>query len=205
MSKNKNRNRISAHTKIAVLNRHDWKCVNCGTTEELELHHVVPLEIGGNDIAENIVPLCYYCHKAVTDHELLLRTAGRKHTAGGRKRTIPDNYKEILDRYVRCEYGVKDCKKLLGLSQHNHFQDNPWWKEYLKEKGIACCKNVIDLKMSKNGVKKGDAVGKIMYVNKTEEICYAQHDIVSKAEQISFNFNAGSSSRKSDEYKVNIN
>lgn len=41
------------------------KCINCGTTKNLELHHVVPLALGGNDIESNKVFLCSICHAKI--------------------------------------------------------------------------------------------------------------------------------------------
>lgn len=37
-------------------------CCNCGETEDLEYHHIVPLSLGGNDILSNYCCLCYNCH-----------------------------------------------------------------------------------------------------------------------------------------------
>ena len=31
-------------------------CCNCGETDHIEYHHIVPLALGGNDIESNIVP-----------------------------------------------------------------------------------------------------------------------------------------------------
>ncbi len=38
-------------------------CCNCGSKEELEYHHVVPISLGGKDVNSNIVCLCYPCHQ----------------------------------------------------------------------------------------------------------------------------------------------
>ena len=49
-----------------VYNRNNGCCINCGISqsiEEMEFHHVIPLSIGGNDVASNIVCLCSKCHK----------------------------------------------------------------------------------------------------------------------------------------------
>ena len=32
----------------------------------IALHHVIPRDLGGDDVADNIVPLCQLCHHAVT-------------------------------------------------------------------------------------------------------------------------------------------
>lgn len=46
------------------------KCINCGATENLELHHVVPLALGGNDIESNKVYLCIKCHNLIHNRDL---------------------------------------------------------------------------------------------------------------------------------------
>lgn len=37
-------------------------CYNCGATDGLEWHHIIPRSLGGKDIMSNLVPLCYDCH-----------------------------------------------------------------------------------------------------------------------------------------------
>lgn len=157
------RNHLTRRQKEEILHRHDNRCINCGSTEELEFHHVVPLEIGGADEVSNIVPLCYSCHKAVTHHQLIIATAGRKHKAGGRKRQIPENYKDILWRFMRCEIGMKECKELLGVSQKTHLGDNVWFREFLEENGIVKYRNNVDLKAAKSGIVDGEIIGIVRF------------------------------------------
>ena len=38
------------------------KCCNCGSEEDLQYHHIIPLSLGGNDINSNMCCLCYKCH-----------------------------------------------------------------------------------------------------------------------------------------------
>ena len=38
------------------------KCCNCGSEEDLQYHHIIPLSLGGIDINSNICCLCYHCH-----------------------------------------------------------------------------------------------------------------------------------------------
>lgn len=40
-------------------------CINCGATEELQYHHVVPISMGGNDIPSNMVCVCARCHSMI--------------------------------------------------------------------------------------------------------------------------------------------
>ena len=41
-------------------------CAKCGSTENLEFHHEIPLDMGGTTCDENIVVLCRSCHHRVT-------------------------------------------------------------------------------------------------------------------------------------------
>ena len=38
------------------------KCCNCGSEEDLQYHHIMPIAIGGKDINSNMCCLCYDCH-----------------------------------------------------------------------------------------------------------------------------------------------
>lgn len=37
-------------------------CCNCGSKEDLEYHHIIPLSLGGYDKLSNLCCLCYKCH-----------------------------------------------------------------------------------------------------------------------------------------------
>lgn len=39
------------------------RCGKCGSTDNLEFHHMIPLEFGGDSIDENEYPLCANCHR----------------------------------------------------------------------------------------------------------------------------------------------
>lgn len=39
------------------------QCFFCGTWERIELHHIVPLKSGGTNDPDNIISVCYNCHK----------------------------------------------------------------------------------------------------------------------------------------------
>jgi 5-methylcytosine-specific restriction endonuclease McrA len=48
----------------AAKRRDGYRCQVCGATENLEAHHIVPLEHGGNPLAlDNLVTLCSSCHR----------------------------------------------------------------------------------------------------------------------------------------------
>lgn len=52
------RRKLTPDEKMAI----GTKCCNCGSTEELEYHHIIPLSLGGNDVLSNYCCLCYACH-----------------------------------------------------------------------------------------------------------------------------------------------
>lgn len=154
---------ITKTRRMRLIQMHGDRCINCGSPDEIEWHHVVPLEVGGNDVDTNLVPLCYSCHKAVTHHELLLKTSGRPHGNGGRKRTIPENYKEILHDYLYGRISKTECSVRLGLSKNNKVNDASWFKEYLDELEIKRYRNNIEINAHHGFLAPGRDVGYIEY------------------------------------------
>ena len=45
------------------------QCCNCGSTEDLQYHHIVPIAVGGEDINSNMCCLCYKCHYRLHHHK----------------------------------------------------------------------------------------------------------------------------------------
>ena len=48
-----------------VLRRDGWRCQYCGAMSNLEVHHQQLLSHSGEDSEENLITLCFRCHKAV--------------------------------------------------------------------------------------------------------------------------------------------
>ncbi len=46
----------------------ETKCIICGFTSNLEVHHIIPQSKGGLDTKENTVTLCMRCHKIITSY-----------------------------------------------------------------------------------------------------------------------------------------
>ena len=93
-------------------------CVNCGNSENIEYHHIVPLINGGTNNISNIVPLCKECHYKAHDKEY---KHGNKKGNKGRKRKV--TYEEalpVLDKYFNLEIGLKEAKEILGLAPGNN-------------------------------------------------------------------------------------
>jgi HNH endonuclease len=41
------------------------KCAYCGSREDLVAHHKVPRRLGGQDLLENLEPVCRSCHPGI--------------------------------------------------------------------------------------------------------------------------------------------
>jgi len=61
-------------TRAAVRRRDGNRCVVCGATTRLEVHHVVPARLGGDDSMDNLVTVCVLHHRQA-DAQLRRREA----------------------------------------------------------------------------------------------------------------------------------
>lgn len=176
------------------------RCVSCDRTD-ITWHHVVPIEIGGADRISNIVPLCHDCHMNVhLQKSLTERMASARSSMGhfgGRKRSVPDNYKELLNDYVFCRIGKKELSKRWGVtvtSRKDPTKQVPvdmvrltgksWYRDYLKELGIEKVDNCVDFTEDKRNprtlIREGEYVGTITYKDGRVEDIY--HHELAKAE-----------------------
>lgn len=119
-------------------------CCNCGSTQNIHYHHIVPLSLGGTNKLTNIVPLCEDCHEKA--HGGMSIKAMHKNSMDGRpKKQPPDGYEEILRDYLYGYYGKKECQARLGMKPGQKLNDKWYFKEYLKKHGIKQYKNLIDI------------------------------------------------------------
>jgi hypothetical protein len=58
------RERISPLVRGIVWRRDGGQCVRCGSTEKLELGHIIPWSLGGSDSEENIQLLCQWHNRS---------------------------------------------------------------------------------------------------------------------------------------------
>lgn len=52
--------------KMEALQRDKYMCQDCGIIDRVEVHHIIPLKCDGGNELENLVSLCYDCHKHYT-------------------------------------------------------------------------------------------------------------------------------------------
>lgn len=53
-------------------------CAMCGETQNLELHHMIPIAMGGTTDKLNLVYLCKQCHRQVTNYHIRQYSEFRK-------------------------------------------------------------------------------------------------------------------------------
>lgn len=87
-----------------VCEDHNYRCANCHRTETaLEVHHVVPVRLGGSHQRSNLKPLCPACHGAVHNDEMAPTI--RWYTNGDLSNDEFDAHKRLWKR-LRDKYGV---------------------------------------------------------------------------------------------------
>jgi len=63
-----NRMVIPESLRNEVFDRDDNKCVKCGTTENLQIDHMIPFSKGGKTIKSNLQTLCKSCNLGKRDN-----------------------------------------------------------------------------------------------------------------------------------------
>jgi 5-methylcytosine-specific restriction endonuclease McrA len=48
-----------------VLERDGWRCQNCGSSRDLQIHHLKARSQLGSDLLQNLIALCSDCHRKV--------------------------------------------------------------------------------------------------------------------------------------------
>ncbi|MYD64472.1 MAG: HNH endonuclease [Chloroflexi bacterium] len=61
------RERIPDDVRAFVWERDEGRCVRCGTDEDLQFDHVIPVAKGGGNSIENVQVLCGDCNRAKSD------------------------------------------------------------------------------------------------------------------------------------------
>ena len=61
------RTRIPENVRIEVWRRDQGRCAGCGSRENLEYDHIVPVSRGGSNTARNVELLCEVCNRSKSD------------------------------------------------------------------------------------------------------------------------------------------
>lgn len=157
--------------KKGTTNEHGLCCVNCGRLESIELHHIVPLFLGGENRPSNIVPLCHSCHMAA--HHGRNMKEYRNNNYSGRPHKISyDEALPILEEYFNGNIGTKEANEKLGYSKNSHLADRPICKKYKKENDIIKFRNNIDIHIFKKCLCENKQVGYVIKKDGTHIALY---------------------------------
>lgn len=64
---------ILTHRRKRTESKHIKQCAFCGSKEDLEEHHMIPIKLGGDSDERNLVFLCHKCHLQVTQYQKQIR------------------------------------------------------------------------------------------------------------------------------------
>ena len=103
------------------------KCCNCGSEKDLQYHHIVPTELGGNDILSNMCCVCGECHHKIhfgksknIDHGYLIREGIKKSSKkSGRKHGQLDKMTNELKADIEAYLNDKNIKHIDLMRKHN--------------------------------------------------------------------------------------
>lgn len=106
---------LSKKKRSNVLNRDGNECLRCGSTTDLEVHHIIPVSRGGSDETANLATLCSDCHKDAR----LSNPQGR----GEISAYPPDDFDAWIDNKLDiCAARTKDgtpCQNPAGSCPHH--------------------------------------------------------------------------------------
>lgn len=144
---------MTSLTKIMAERNLGEVCYNCGSSEGTELHHIVPLKLGGTNNYSNIAVLCPACHKAahhgrhINDFkhnptkEEIKKIAKEKRILKQEKR-IAEGL-AFMD-YTQGKIGLKECRDRIGRPGESSLMGLKSFREFCLIHGIKSVHNNID-------------------------------------------------------------
>lgn len=156
-------------------------CANCGSTEMVEYHHIVPLAFGGTNNLSNIAPLCYACHKAAHNSRHIQHFSDHSRSNDGRPSCCDDKTAfYALDLMLAGQIGNRKCKSLMNLSKRYEPRNTAAFKKWCDARGIREFKNTLDIAISNRKIKSCCqcdpnsmlSIGYVVYADGSEEDIY---------------------------------
>jgi len=108
-------------------------CYNCGSTEDVELHHIVPLSLGGTNNITNIAVLCHKCHMASHYGRNINEYKSKKKPVQiKRKLTFKEKIETTIPDYINGKISEMECKKILGIDDGVDIRKMKFFKKYVE-------------------------------------------------------------------------
>ena len=102
-------------------------CSVCFSTGPTEIHHIIPVSLGGPDSLSNLIELCLDCHAKAHNHRKIWRQKAlegiqKRKNLGlyiGRKSTISRKvFKNLLEKGLSCD----DIAKIMKIGRASAFR-----------------------------------------------------------------------------------
>lgn len=99
------------------------KCVYCGADAD-DIHHIIPVHMGGDNRIGNLVPLCYECH--LKAHSRKQYTENKNN--GRPKAKRPKNFDSIIRLYANNDISFCEALKRTGLLKNTFYKMMHEWE-----------------------------------------------------------------------------
>lgn len=147
-------------------------CCNCGSDENIEYHHIVPLRLGGTNKISNIVPLCRACHEAAHYGGDILKYRKNRDPGGRPGRfELTDVNERMLWDWAKGRIGTKEFKTVLDMTHYTKLKQLPMYKEFIQKHGIKNIRNTFDVIVANGNMTNGRVTSVIEYNNGNIEPC----------------------------------
>lgn len=146
-------------------------CVNCGSTERIEYHHIVPLCMGGTNRLTNIVPVCVNCHVAIHGEQEYRKLAFRRSVRKPKPKF--EEFEKVFWDYANCKIDTSDVKRLLGMSPKTSLNAKKEYQMFLYRNNITKIVNHVGkYRKDENWPpeRRTSVVGYTIYKDHTKEI-----------------------------------
>ena len=168
-----------SHEFISMLRQvHGCACVNCGSEEMVEYHHIIPLAFGGTNSPKNVVPLCYKCHKAAHYGRHINNYADHSRSKDGRPPKCDDETAfRALDLMLDGQIGNRKCKEMMNLAKRTEPKQTSQFQRWCEARGVKYIKNTLDVSITNKAryMCEGVDIGEVIYEDgRRSRICF--HD-----------------------------
>ena len=127
------------------------KCSNCGSSENIEYHHIVPLHLGGTNRWTNLAPLCNRCHKSAHRGRHISQYVSHSHSGRPSKCSDKEAF-DALDKWSDGQIGTRKLRELMRLEEPKSggsaIGTYPQYKKWLRLRGYEKVKNILDVTVS---------------------------------------------------------
>lgn len=138
-------------------------CMNCGSIDNIEYHHIVPLCNGGFDIDTNVIALCYDCH--LKAHDRIHHLEHIRERLTGRQRNVDKATSDLwIGEWLDGNIATNELYDKLNIKNRKGRSYSAWdiraVKEYIEEHNIDKAANEREHRAKRRRLNKDYRIGK---------------------------------------------